>query len=317
MEKIKIFIVKHFEEIIVISILLSTMAINLFTVHKIAFLQFYYLPVLVSGFFLGRRMAVLLAFLSILVVVLFMVFYPNFCLQMIVSIGGKSNVIFNLVIWGSFLLLTAAIVGKLYEEKEKKIRDLHNAYIGILEILSKYLESADKYTQGHSIRVSRLSTDIAIAMELPRNEIENIKAAALLHDIGKIDISLDIIHKASELSKEEREIINTHPEKGVKIVASVGGILKEAIPLIMAHHEYFMSQNKSEGERKDAKTIPLGARIIAVADAYDAMITDRPYRKGKTPREAAEIVEKASGSQFDPVVVEAFLRVISSELEQD
>jgi HD superfamily phosphodiesterase len=317
MEKLKLFIAKHFEKIIVILILLGTIAINLFTVHKVAFLQFYYLPVLISGFFLGRRMAVLLAFLSILVVALFVVFYPNFYLQMTTTIGGGFNVIFNLVIWGGFLLLTAALVGKLYEEKERKILDLHNAYIGILEILSKYLESADKYTQGHSIRVSRLATDIAIAMELPRNEIENIKAAALLHDIGKIDISLDIIHKASALSKEEREIVNTHPEKGVRIVASVGGILKDAIPLILAHHEYFIDQEKAEGEKKDAKAIPLGARVIAVADAYDAMITDRPYRKGKTPREAAEAIEKSSGSQFDPVVVEAFNRVISSELEQD
>lgn len=317
MEKIKLFIDKHFEKIIVILILLSTIIINLFTIYKIAFLQVYYLPILIAGYILGRRMAVLFAILSILVVITFGVVFPDFYSFSTPAQWGKFNVIFNVLIWAGFLLLTAGIVGKLYEENEKKVRDLRIAYIGVLEILSKYLESADKYTQGHSIRVSRLATDIAIAMDLPRNEIENVKAAALLHDIGKVDISMDLIQKASALSEEERKIVHTHPEKGVQIVASVGMVLRESIPLILAHHEYFIDKDKKKETKKETKTIPLGARIIAVADSYDAMITDRPYRKGKSPWEAAKEIEKNSGVQFDPQVVEAFKRVISTQLEKD
>ena len=317
MEKLKVFILKHFEEIIVALILLGTMFVNFVISYKIAFLQLYYLPILVTGYILGRRMAVLFAILSILAVVLCTVFYPRFYFDPVSFELRRLGVIFNLSIWGSFLIITASVVGKLYEEKEKKVRDLHIAYIGVLEILSKYLESADKYTQGHSIRVSMLSTDIAIAMELPRNEVENIKVAALLHDIGKIDISVDLIHKASSLSEEERKIVSTHPEKGAQIVASVGMVLRDSIPLILAHHNYFVDKDRKSEDVKNQKSIPLGARVIAVADSYDAMITDRPYRKGKAPWEAVEQIEKNSGVQFDPLVVEAFKRVITHQLEKD
>lgn len=314
MERIKNFFIKHVEVIIVLLVLLAIVVINYFIVYKTAFLQLYYLPILITGYILGRRTAVLFAILSILVVALFGVFYPNYYAQ---TSPGKYSTFFEIAIWAAFLLITAGVVGKLYEEKEKKVRDLHSAYIGVLEILSKYLESADRYTQGHSIRVSQLSTNIAIAMDLPRNEIENIKAAALLHDIGKIDISMDIIHKAASLNEEEKKIVSSHPEKGAQIVASVGMVLKESIPLILAHHDYFIDKKKKPEDAQDSKTIPLGARVIAVADSYDAMITDRPYRKGKPPWEALEEIEKISGTQFDPVVVEAFRRVMSSQLEKD
>jgi putative nucleotidyltransferase with HDIG domain len=317
MEKFKGFVVKHFEKIIVVSILLATMLINFLVVYKIAFLQLYYLPILVTGYILGRRIAVLFAILSVLVVAVFIAVNPQPYFNPIALELRQFNTIFNLLIWAGFLVITASIVGKLYEEKEKRVRDLHAAYIGVLEILTKYLESADKYTQGHSIRVSQLSTDIAIAMELPRNEIENIKAAALLHDIGKIDISIDLIHKASALSEEERKIVNTHPEKGAQIVASVGTVLRDSVPLILAHHNYFIDKGKAPTDIKNQKIIPLGARVIAVADSYDAMITDRPYRKGKPPWEAIEQIEKNSGGQFDPLVVEAFKRVITVKLEKD
>ncbi len=317
MEQFKEFIVKHFEKIIVIAILLVTCVINYFIVYKIAFLQLYYLPILITGYILGRRMAVLFAILSILFVSLFVVFYPKFYFSPIPAEWMQVNTFFNLAIWAAFIILTASIVGKLYEEKEKRVRDLHAAYIGVLEILTKYLESADKYTQGHSIRVSQLSTDIAIAMELSRHEIENIKAAALLHDIGKIDISIDLIHKASALNEEERKIVNSHPEKGAQIVASVGMVLRDAIPLILAHHRYFTDKEKTKADAANLQSIPLGARVIAVADSYDAMITDRPYRKGKPPWEAVEEIAKGSGGQFDPLVVEAFKRVIAVKLEKD
>lgn len=313
MEKFKAFIIKHFEETIVVLILLATIMINFFAVYKMAFLQLYYLPILVAGYILGRRMAVLFAILSIIIVSFAAVFRPELYSYPIPIEVGQLNIIFSLSIWAGFLILTASIVGKLYEEKEKRIGDLHTAYMGVLEILTKYLESADKYTQGHSIRVSHLATEIAIAMELHPSEIENVKAAALLHDIGKIDISVDLIRKASALTGEEAKVLKTHPEKGVQIVASVGTVLKEAVPLILAHHNYFIDK----GKKQEVKSVPLGARIIAVADSYDAMITDRSYRKGKPPWEAVEEIEKNSGTQFDPLVVEAFKRVITSQLEKD
>jgi len=305
MDKIKEFLLKHFEKIVVLLILLGIVLINYLASYKLAFLNFFYLPIIIAGYYLGKRMAVLCAFLCILVVVMFLVLYPS-SFSMIET--GKTYVIMSLIAWGSFLILTSAALGYLYEEKEKRIRDLKAAYVGILEILSKYLESAGRYTKGHSVRVAYLSEDIARGMRLQNHEIENIKAAALLHDIGKTEISMNIVQKAASLSAAEKELMDTHSEKGAKILSLVGGVLKEAVPIVLAHHQYYFEAKKFPSEEREE--IPIGVAIIAVADAYDAIITDRPYRAGKPPWKAFEEIEKGSGKQFHPKVVKAFKQVL-------
>jgi putative nucleotidyltransferase with HDIG domain len=175
--------------------------------------------------------------------------------------------------------------------------------VGILEILSKYIESSDKYTQGHSVRVSHYAIEIAAAMKLEPQEIENIKVAALLHDIGKVDISTKLIGKAASLSSEEINIMASHSERGAQILSSVGSVLSEAIPLVRAHHQYF---DHDEHKGSPSGEVPLGARILAVADAYDAMTIDRPYRLGMPPWKAIEELERGTGTQFDPEVVACF-----------
>ena len=305
MEKIKSYFFRHFERILVLSILLIIVLINYFVPYKIGFLNFFYLPIIIAGYFLGRRMAVLTAFLCILVVIVFMLISSS---SFFTADTDKTYILVSLIGWGSFLILTSAAMGYLYEEKEKRIKDLKAAYIGILEILSKYLESADRYTQGHSVRVSHLAEDIARLMGLPPYERENIKTAALLHDIGKTEISMDIVKKAASLSDTEKEKMAEHSEKGARIISLVGGVLEEAVPIVLAHHKYYFENKKtSNGERT---SIPIGAEIIAVADAYDSMITDRPYRAGMQPWKAYEEIEKNAGKQFRPDVVEAFREVL-------
>jgi putative nucleotidyltransferase with HDIG domain len=213
----------------------------------------------------------------------------------------------NIISWGSFLILCSIVVGHLQEENEKKIVQLKNTYMGILEILSKYIDSADKYTQGHSVRVSHYATEIAAAMQLGLREIENIKVAALLHDIGKVDISTELIGKASSLSSEEINIMASHSERGAQILSSVGSVLSEAIPIVRAHHQYF-DHDKHKGSL--IGEVQLGASILAVADAYDAMTTDRPYRSGMQPWKAIEELERCTGTQFDPEVVACFKRTL-------
>ncbi len=305
MEKLKEFFVKHFEKILVLSILLGIIAINYFVSYKMAFLNFFYLPIIIAGYYLGRRMAVLTAVFCITVVILFITLYPSsfFMLEM-----GKTYVIVSLITWSCFLILTSAALGYLYEEKERRIKDLKTAYIGVLEILSKYLESADRYTKGHSVRVAHLSEDIALEMGLPKIQIENIKAAALLHDIGKTEISMDLVNKAATLTATEKELIAAHSERGAKILSLVGGVLKEAVPVVLAHHKYYFEPKKFSSEEMEG--MPIGAAIIAVADAYDALVTDRPYRAGKPPWKAFEEIEKEAGKQFHPVVVRAFKQVL-------
>lgn len=306
MEKIKLFLVIHLEKILVLLILISIAIITYFISYKLVFLHFFYLPIIIAGYYLGKRFAVLSAVFCITGVLLSVVLFPS---AFFISGIGKTYLIASLIGWSSFLILISAALGYLYEEKENRIKDLKAAYIGVLEIMSKYLESAHRYTKGHSVRVAHLAEDIAIAMSLPRLEVENVKAAALLHDIGKIEISIDILDKAAALSREDKEVMSTHPEKGAKILTLVGGILKEAVPLVLAHHKYYFNPQKFS--TKEADQIPIGTAIIAVADTYDALITDRPYRAGKLPWKAYEIIEKDSGKQFHPEVIKAFKQVLS------
>jgi len=310
MDRFRQFLIRHFEQILVGIILIAAFAGTYFIEEETIILNFYYLPVLVASYFLGRRTGVLTAVFSVLAVLVFVLIFPQRFLgerEFWYSIAKLSS-------WGGFLILASVAVGTLFEENERRLQDLKNAYIGILEILSKYLESTDPYTKGHSVRVSELAMETAIIMDLPRNEIETIRVAGLLHDIGKIEISGEILRKAAQLTTEERELIDTHAVKGAYILSSVGSVLKEVVPIVIAHHKYFV--DTMEANNKEAIKIPLAARIIAVADSFDAMTTDRPYRKGMPPWEALEEIVAKAGQQFDPEVVAAFKHVVTAKLER-
>jgi putative nucleotidyltransferase with HDIG domain len=311
MEEFKHFVIKHFEKLLVTIILLAAFAGTYLIDEKAIVLNFYYLPVLFSAYFLGRRMGVLTAVFSILTVLICALLSP----QSFFDSRGVLKGVSQLSSWGGFLILASVAVGTLYERNERQLRELRQAYVGILEILSKYLESTDRYTKGHSVRVSELAMEIAIAMDLHRTEVENIRVAGLLHDIGKIEISGEILRKAADLSKDEKELIDSHTMKGAYLLSAVGSVLKEVVPIVVAHHKYFVDTLDLPDEEK--LRIPLGARIVAVADAYDAMTTDRPYRKGIAPWEALNELVSKGGTQFDPKVVEAFKRIISGKVERE
>ncbi|MDY7033786.1 MAG: HD domain-containing protein [Thermodesulfobacteriota bacterium] len=310
MKTFKHYVVTYFEQVLVLVVLVAILFAHYFVFQKMAFLNFYYLPVLLAGFFLGRKTAVLFSVFCILLVSIFCIIVPEFFRRLV----DDFNILMSLTMWGSFLILTSYIVGTLFENNKERIKDLKKAYMGVLEILSKYLESSDRYTKGHSIRVSNLATEIAIAMERPRNEVENIKAAALLHDIGKVEVSMELIQKAASLSNEEKKEVDTHSEKGAQILLSVGDVLKEAVPIVLAHHKSYgdLYGDKDPSLKKDAK---MGACIVSVADTYDAITSDRPYRAGKTPRKAIEEIEEGAGKQFHPQVVEAFQRVLALRVD--
>jgi putative nucleotidyltransferase with HDIG domain len=308
MQYLKQFILKYLEAIIVILTFVAAF-VGTYLIEEVALiLNFYYLPVLVSSYLLGRRKGILVALLSILNIGICAILFP----QRFFAGPGLWNSILKITSWMGFLFLASVIVGTLYEQNEHRLRDLKNAYIGIIEILAKYLESTDRYTKGHSVRVAELSMATAIAMELPRGEVDNIRAAALLHDIGKIEVSAEVLQKASQLSKEEKEFMDAHSMKGGYILASVGNVLKDVIPIVIDHHKLYI--DTTDSKKGDIQEIPLGARIVAVSDAFDAMTTDRPYRKGIPPRQALEEIEAKSGKQFDPGVVEAFKRVINERM---
>ena len=311
MEQFKQLIMHHFEKILVGIILVAAFIGTYLIEEKFIILNFYYLPVLTAGYFLGRRMGVLAAVFSILAVLVCILVFPERFLNGKEILKGAAQ----LSSWGGFLILASIMVGTLYEQNEQRLKELKRAYIGVLEILSKYLESTDGYTKGHSVRVAELSTEIAVAMDLHRVEIENIRVAGLLHDIGKIEVSGEILRKAAALSTEEKEIMDSHSFKGAFILSAVGSVLKEVIPIVFAHHKYFV-ETLDESNNGNGVKIPLGARVLAVADAFDAMTTDRPYRKGMPPWEAYEEIVAKTGKQFDPAVVNAFKHVVNEKIER-
>jgi len=309
MVKTKEFLIKHFEAIIVFTILLGLSVVLFLVPEKLGFLNFFYLPALGAGYVMGRRGGVLVALASILVVILTIILFPH---QYTQGVFTPLTLTMNLLPWGGFLVLAGYAVGYLTEVKNRQYDALKKAYIGTLEILGKLMESVDPYTEAHSVRVANIATDIAIEMGLDDQEVENIRAAGLLHDIGKFEITTELLRKAADLTQEEREIMMRHVEKGAQIVLKMGDILKEAVPLILAHHKFYI-----KGTGPSSKEIPLGARIIAVADAYDAIVSDRPYRKGQPPWVALEEIRKGSGSQFDPNVVEAFEKVVAKYIVEE
>jgi putative nucleotidyltransferase with HDIG domain len=310
MEQFKQLTMRHFEKILVGIILIAAFIGTYLIEEKFIILNFYYLPVLTAGYFLGRRMGVLTAVFSILAVLICVLVFPQRFLD------GKEILkeVIQLSSWGGFLILASITVGTLYEQNEQRLKELKKAYIGVVEILLKYLESTDGYTKGHSVRVAELSTEIARAMELHHAEIENIRVAGLLHDIGKIEVSGEILRKAANLSTEERELIDLHAVNGAYILSAVGSVLKEVVPIVIAHHKYFV--DSMENKNGDAMKIPLGARVVAVADAFDAMTSDRPYRKGMPPWEALQEIVAKTGKQFDPAVVGAFKQVVIEKMER-
>ena len=185
---------------------------------------------------------------------------------------------------------------QLYEKLKK-------SFVETVEALVEALEQKDHYTGGHTKRVVHYSLSIAAQMNLSREEIEEIRLGAILHDVGKIGIEDKILKKASPLDEYEWPVMKKHPEIGYHIMKKVEG-LKDVIAGMRYHHERWDGKGYPEGLA--GEEIPLIARIIAVGDTWDAMVSTRPYRKGMDPEVAFEEIIRHRGTQFCPHVVEAF-----------
>ena len=180
---------------------------------------------------------------------------------------------------------------------------LTRAYVQFVGSLAQALDARDAYTAGHSRRVSEYSCAIAKAMNVPEQDLETIRVGALLHDLGKIGISDLVLQKPGRLTPEENELIRQHPVIGRRILENVQG-LEAYLGIVELHHENLDGSGYPHGLK--GEETPLHARIVKVADAYDAMTSDRPYRRGKSHAEALTVLKSVCGSEMDPSVVEAF-----------
>lgn len=185
--------------------------------------------------------------------------------------------------------------------------NMRNLYIQTIKAIVAAVDAKDSYTRGHSDRVREMSVAIARELKLPEGEQEVIEYMALLHDTGKIGVSEAILNKPGRLTEEEYQVIKDHPVIGARIVSEVD-LFKKASTIVRHHHEWYNGEGYPDGLQ--GEEISLGARIIAVADAFDAMTSERPYRRARSVEEALAELKANVGKQFDPRVVEAFVRLM-------
>jgi hypothetical protein len=280
---VKWFVFRHFEQILVILLVASLLAIHGFVDHKIGFLSFYYLPIIAAGFYLGRRPAI---WSSVLVVALVVFF------QLVVGLdrqpGIDTDALLALVPWGGFLILTANTVGSLAEQRQQRAETLRGAYVTLIELLTFHIEASERQQRGHTWRVAKLAVEIAEEMGVSENEIELLRVAALLHEIGLEDRRLS-------------RIIGQFPG------STESGPLQGALDLLEEFEEYH--ENIAREWPADRIRVSVAAKILAVADAYETLLMSTPNRPAFAPWTALEEIEKGSGQSFGSDVVRALRRV--------
>lgn len=206
-----------------------------------------------------------------------------------------------------FLLKSRDAFFNMLEDLTESYKELENLFIELIIAMVNALDAKSPWTKGHSERVTNYALEIAKEMGLEDEYFEHLRLCGMLHDIGKIGIYDGVLDKPDRLTDEEFELVKTHPAKGVEILSHIKQ-LSNIIPGILHHHERYDGKGYPEGLM--GEDIPLCARILAVADSYDSMTADRPYRPAPGKEYAISELKRCSGTQFDPEVVEAFLKVI-------
>jgi len=190
------------------------------------------------------------------------------------------------------------------------IEELNELNWGTLRALARAIDAKSSWTAGHSERSTKLAIKIGRGMRLDQDELDDLRRAGLLHDIGKLGIPPDILDKAGNLTAEEEELMHKHTSMGAQILEPIAAY-SEVIPIVLQHHEFYDGTGYPNG--LIGESISFGARIFIVADTYDALISDRPYRKALDHKSAIKYIKEGAGSRFDPKVVDVFLKVMAKE----
>ena len=207
----------------------------------------------------------------------------------------------------TLFIVIGLLLWTMMDSREKNLSNIRAAYDMTLAGWAKALEYRDRETEGHSQRVTELCVQLAKSLGVPDHEIPHLRRGALLHDIGKLGIPDHILHKESDLSAAEWETIKKHPEYAKSMLEDID-FLKPAIDIPYCHHEHWDGSGYPEGLAGQA--IPLAARIFAVIDVWDALLSDRPYRKAWKESEVILYLNEQAGKYFDPQIVRAFLDLI-------
>jgi len=291
LERTKQFFFRNFERILVLLLVASLLLINSLIEQKFAFLSFYYLPIILAGFFGGRRFAV---FSGLFIASLVFFFQATGGLGM--EAGLTQDALLTLIPWGGFLILTGYVVGGLAEQRAARLTDLKNAYLATLEVLTFHIESAERHQEGHSTRVAELAAEMGAELKLSENEIENLRIAALLHEVGTADQRL--------LRLLSRSVTDES--------LAVARALRGAAEIIAEYSHYY----EIVGDDWDIEALPMAitVKVLAVADAFETLQMATPVPPAFTRWRALEEVEKGAGKTFAREAVRS-LRVVAGRPE--
>jgi hypothetical protein len=291
LERAKLFFFRHFERIFVLLLVLAIVVIHDLVDQKFSFLSFYYLPMILAGFYGGRRFAVMAG-----VFVVALVFFYQYVQGLDMLPGFYTDALLALVPWAGFLILTGYVVGGLAEQREMRLAEVKNAYLATLELLTYHIESTERNQQGHSNRVADVAAAIARELRLPEEDVENLRVAALLHEVGTRDQRL--------LRLLSRSVTDSS--------VGVARAMRGAAEIIGEYGHYY--EIVGEDWDIEALPLPLTVKILAVADAFETLQMATPVRPAFPKWSALEEVEKGAGKTFARDAVRA-LRSVAARPE--
>jgi response regulator RpfG family c-di-GMP phosphodiesterase len=274
--------------------------------YKMIILNLFYLPIVLSGYYWGRSSASLLALLCVLsVAIVSATDSTGF-----VGYSSPVMVFLSLTVWGAVLGLTALLVGTLCDERAQKLSELHEAYVGVAEVLHNYLQSCNTGGKTRSVRVADLSQNIAEKMELPRKDIDDIRVGVLLCDLGNIEITTQLISKAIRALESSPNAVRKHTFLGTELVHSLGSVLHNLVPLLVDRDQ---AQRDGLGAQLDMKSddIPFNVQIIRTARAYYDLIEDDHGEACLEPHKAIEELRNDTENGYNPEIIDKLQQALS------
>lgn len=272
--------------------------------HRMVVLNLFYLPVVLAAFYLGRYRAGVLALLSVICAAV----VTALDLGTVAAHTSPLAIGLALTIWAAVMGINSILVGTLSDERMAKIKELHDAYIGVVEVLAQYLNSADPHHGDRAVKIAELSRRVAARLKLSDKQIDNIRVAALLQAIDNIEVTARVIRKAvGEVAHASRGKRLEHTFNGSDLVQSLGSVLTGALPLLVDHDVYLeMNQTPEHGPASAALTI--GTQVIRTVKSYMTLLGQDPTITD--PREAIDALRTGIDGDHDPVVLHALEQVV-------
>jgi hypothetical protein len=272
---------------------------------KMVILYLFFLPVVLAAFYLGRYSAGVLALFCVICSSLVTLTQTDeFTSSVTPLILGLA-----IMVWAAVLGLTALLTGSLSDDRLTKAKELHEAYVGVVEVLAQYLQSAHPRLKARSVRVAELSQQVAAELGLSPRQIDDIRVAALLFDVGKIEVTTRMIRRAVEAVDEEPHLPAQGTFQGMDLMLSLGTILSGVVPLLRSQTEN-SSEIDNSRQRHDALEVPVGARIIRIVRNYLALADGGPQRRASHPNEVIQQLCGESTSKEDDRVLAALLSIV-------